>query len=59
VLFSKLALTVTALVFAAQGGISGAGAIVAWDGGLSLVLIAAYGCCRGWTARPRLLRSPR
>jgi hypothetical protein len=48
--FSKLALTVTALAYAAHGGISGTGSIIAWDGGLSVVLIAAYVCCRGWTA---------
>ena len=49
-LFNKLALTVTALAYAAHGGISGAGSIIAWDGGLSLVLAAAYVCCRGWAA---------
>lgn len=48
--FNKLALTVTALAYAAHGGISGTGSIIAWDGGLSLVLIAAYVSCRGWTA---------
>jgi hypothetical protein len=31
-------------------GFSGTGGIIAWDGGLSLVLTAAYVCCRGWTA---------
>ena len=49
VLLNKLALTVTALAYAAHRGISGTGSIIAWDGGLSLVLIAAYLCCRGWT----------
>jgi hypothetical protein len=47
---NKVALTVTALAYAARGGISSTGGIIAWDGGLSLVLIAAYVCCRGWTA---------
>ena len=47
---NKVALTVTALAYAARGGISGTGSIIAWDGSLSLVLIAAYVCCRGWTA---------
>jgi len=47
---NKVALTVTGLAYAARGGISGTGSIIAWDGGLSLVLIAAYACCRGWTA---------
>ena len=50
VLFNKLALTVTALGYAAHGAISGAGSIIAWDGGLSVLLIAAYLCCRGWTS---------
>lgn len=58
-LFNKLALTVTALAYAAHGGITGTGSIIAWDGGLSLVLIAAYVCCRGWTAGPRLGRASR
>lgn len=49
-LLNKVALTVTALAYAAQGGINGAGSIIVWDGALSLVLIAAYACCRGWTA---------
>ena len=40
----------TALAYAAHGAVSGTGAIIAWDGGLSLVLIAAYLCCRGWAS---------
>jgi hypothetical protein len=51
-LLNKLALTVTALAYAWHGGISGTGSIIAWDGGLSLVLIAAYLCSRGWTTWP-------
>jgi hypothetical protein len=54
VIASKLALTVTAVGYAAHGGITGAGAIIGWDGGLTLVLITAYICCRGWRAAPRL-----
>jgi hypothetical protein len=57
--FNKLALTATALAYAAHGGISGTGSIIAWDGGLSLVLIVAYVCCRGWTAWSAPDRGPR
>ena len=58
-LFNKLALTGTALAYAAHGGISGSGSIIAWDGGLSLTLIAAYLCCRGWTTWSAGDRAPR
>jgi hypothetical protein len=34
----------------AHGGISGTWSVIAWDGGLALVLAAAYGCGRSWTA---------
>ena len=54
VIASKLAMTFTAVGYAAHGGIAGTGAIIGWDGGLAAVLIAAYICCRGWTAAPRL-----
>ena len=54
VIASKLAMTFTAVGYAAHGGIAGTGAIIGWDGGLAAVLIAAYICCRGWTAVPRL-----
>jgi hypothetical protein len=54
VIASKLALAVTAAGYAAHGGITGTGAIIGWDGGLTLVLITAYICCRGWRAAPRL-----
>ena len=47
-------MTFTAVGYAAHGGIAGTGAIIGWDGGLAAVLIAAYICCRGWTAVPRL-----
>lgn len=55
VIASKLALTVAAVGYAASGGVTGAGTIIGWDGGLTIALIAAYICCRGWTASPRLL----
>jgi hypothetical protein len=54
VIASKLAMTFTAVGYAAHGGIVGAATIIGWDGGLAAVLIAAYICCRGWTALPRL-----
>ncbi len=47
-------MTFTAVGYAANGGIAGAGTIIGWDGGLAAVLAAAYICCRGWTAVPRL-----
>ena len=54
VIASKLAMTLTAVGYAAHGGIAGAATIIGWDGGLAAVLIAAYICCRGWSAVPRL-----
>ena len=62
VILSKLALTATAIGYAASGGIAGTGPVIGWDSGLTVVLIAAYICCRGWTATPPLLtanRTPR
>ncbi|MGH3293622.1 MAG: hypothetical protein ACRDP7_17625 [Trebonia sp.] len=56
---SKLAMTVTAIGYAAHGGIAGTGPIIGWDGGLTALLITAYVCCRGWTAAPRLRRTNR
>jgi hypothetical protein len=53
VIASKLAMTFTAVGYAVHGGIAGAGTIIGWDGGLAAVLVAAYICCRGWTAVPR------
>lgn len=49
VIANKVALTATALAFAARGGIAGTGTIIIWDGGLSVLLIAAYLTCRGWS----------
>jgi len=57
VLLSKMALTVTALAYVWHGGIENAGSTAGWDGGLTLILAAAYLCCRGWTAGPRLTRA--
>lgn len=54
-IFHKLAMTVTALVYLAQGGVVDAGTIVVSDGILSVVLVAAYLLCRGWTAEPEPL----
>jgi hypothetical protein len=47
-------MTFTAVGYASHGDIADTGAIIGWDGGLAAVLIAAYICCRGWTAVPRL-----
>ena len=47
-------MTLSAVGYAAHGGIAGAATIIGWDGGLAAVLIAAYICCRGWSAVPRL-----
>jgi hypothetical protein len=52
VIANKLALTATALAFAARGGIAGTGTIITGDGGLSVLLIAAYLTCRGWSRAP-------
>jgi hypothetical protein len=57
VILNKVALTFTGLLFLAQGGASGAGTVVVWDGALTVALVVAYICCRGWTARPRLRRT--
>jgi hypothetical protein len=42
---NKLALTVTAIYFLGKGGVAEAGKTVAWDGGLTLTLIAAFLLC--------------
>jgi hypothetical protein len=52
VIANKVALAATALAFAARGGIAGTGSIIIWDGGLSVLLIAAYVTCRGWSRAP-------
>ena len=55
VILNKAALTFTGLFF--LGSASGAGTVVVWDGALTVVLVVAYVCCRGWTARPRFRRT--
>lgn len=58
VLFHKLALTLTALAYLAQGGIPGTSTIIVSDGILVAVLVAAYVLCRGWSAAPRGANQP-
>ena len=48
VIFHKVALTVTAVGYAAAGDVPGTGQILVWDGGLSVLLVVAYVLCRGW-----------
>jgi hypothetical protein len=52
VIFHKVALTVTALLYAAHGGIADTATIVAWDGAVSILLVSAYVLSRGWTSSP-------
>jgi hypothetical protein len=47
-IFHKLAMTITALVYSAGGGIPDTGTTLLGDGLLTLVLVAAYISCRGW-----------
>jgi hypothetical protein len=42
VIGNKLALTVTAFAYQAHGGIADTGQIIVWDGGLTVVLLAAF-----------------
>ncbi len=51
VIFNKLALTVTAILYSVHGGVADTGTIIGWDGGLSVLLVAAYVLSRAW-ARP-------
>ena len=53
VIFHKVAMTVTALVYARNAAIEGTGTILAWDGALSVLLVLAFVLCRGWVAEPR------
>ena len=46
VIFNKIALTVTAVLFG--GAVLGTGTVIVWDGGLSVLLLIAYVGCRGW-----------
>ncbi|MGW5382449.1 hypothetical protein [Nocardia sp. NPDC003963] len=57
VILHKVALTVTAIVYRSNDAIEGAGTVLAWDGGLSVVLLVAYLLCRGW-ASPAATRTP-
>lgn len=54
VIVNKLLLTVTAggyaLGLVGPGDVDGAAAAFVWDGGLTVVLLAAYVTCRGWRA---------
>lgn len=50
VIFNKVALTVTAVLYAIHGGIAGTGMIIGWDGGLSVLLITGYVLSRGWAS---------
>jgi hypothetical protein len=58
VIANKVALTATALAFAARGGIAATGTIIIWDGGLSVLLIAAYLAGRGWSRAPEAGAAP-
>ncbi|MFC7327029.1 hypothetical protein [Marinactinospora rubrisoli] len=49
VIFHKLAMTLTAMVYQAQGGAAGASTTVVVDGILTVVLVAGYVLCRGWS----------
>ncbi|MET8350607.1 MULTISPECIES: hypothetical protein [unclassified Micromonospora] len=52
VIFHKIALTVTALLYAAHAGIADTATIVGWDGTVSVLLVGAYVLSRGWTSSP-------
>lgn len=53
VIFHKVAMTVTALVYTRNPAIEGTGSILVWDGALSVLLVLAFVLCRGWVAEPR------
>ncbi|MFC4044600.1 hypothetical protein ACFO1B_39850 [Dactylosporangium siamense] len=52
VIFHKVALTMTALLYAAHGDIADTATIAGWDGTVSVLLVAAYVLSRGWTSSP-------
>ncbi|MGS2648594.1 hypothetical protein [Streptosporangium sp. G12] len=52
VIFHKIALTVTALLYAAHGGIADTATIAGWDGTVSVLLVGAYVLSRGWMSSP-------
>lgn len=53
VIAHKVALTITALLLGS--GASGTGQVIAWDGGLSVLVLIAYLSCRGWRSWRRPL----
>ncbi|MFC4566076.1 hypothetical protein ACFO4E_29830 [Nocardiopsis mangrovi] len=53
VIFHKLAMTATAVVYQMRDGVADAGTVVIVDGVLTVVLMAGYVLCRGWSPRPR------
>ncbi|NES28739.1 hypothetical protein GCE86_20730 [Micromonospora terminaliae] len=53
VIFHKLAMTVTALVYTRNAAIEGTGTVLIVDGALSVLLVLALVLCRGWVAEPR------
>ncbi len=54
VIANKLVLTALAIGYATHGGIDGTTDVLVWDGLLTILLIAAYVCCRGWQRTDRL-----
>ncbi|MEU4680297.1 hypothetical protein [Micromonospora sp. NPDC023737] len=46
VIMNKLALTVTGLAYQGHGGIADTGTIITWDGGLTVLLLAAFAVSR-------------
>ncbi|MGH8961979.1 MAG: hypothetical protein ACRDWT_12465 [Jatrophihabitantaceae bacterium] len=50
VILNKFALSVTAIGYAVHGGIAETAAVIGYDGGLTVLLVAAYICARGWAA---------
>ena len=46
VIMNKLALTVTGLAYQAHGGIADTGTVITWDGGLTVLLLAAFAVSR-------------
>ncbi|RCV49054.1 hypothetical protein DEF23_20120 [Marinitenerispora sediminis] len=52
VIFHKLAMTLTAVVYQVRGGVADADTIIVADGILTVALVSAYVLCRGWSQRP-------
>ncbi|MFF2082299.1 hypothetical protein ACFVVM_00895 [Nocardia sp. NPDC058176] len=53
VIFHKVALTLTAVVFAVQGGVDDTATVIVGDGILSVLLVLAYVLARGWLSPDR------